>query len=106
MHFGQCDGEFAALFWVLFMKGRFADEQVRGGADGDLLLQSAGAVPTAHQHERVIRVRLQACDQLPLQVTLHLHTLLVVQDLAAGGAQVNSVTIWDSFYTAFLFHNC
>lgn len=93
MHFGQCDGEFAALLWILFVKGRFGGEQVRGGTDGDLLLQSAGAVPSAHQHEGVIRVRLQACDQLPLQVALHLDALLVIQDLTAGAAQVNCHTM-------------
>lgn len=92
MHFGQCDGEFATLLWVLFMVGWFGGEQVWGGADGDLLLKSASAVPSAHQHKGVISVRLQSCDQLPLQVTLHLNALLVIQDLAAGGAQVNSIT--------------
>lgn len=93
MHFGQCDGEFATLLWILFVKGRFGGEQVRGGSDGDLLLQSTGAVPSAHQHKGVIRVRLQARDQLPLQVTLHLDALLVIQDLTAGGAQVNCHTM-------------
>ncbi len=93
VHFGQCDGEFATLLWILFVKGRFGGEQVRGGADGDLLLQSAGAVPSAHQHEGVIRVRLQARDQLPLQVALHLDALLVIQDLTAGAAQVNCHTM-------------
>lgn len=92
MHFGQCDGEFAALLWVLFMVGWFGGEQVWGSADGDLLLKSASAVPSAHQHKGVISVRLQPCDQLPLQVALHLNALLVIQDLAAGGAQVNSIT--------------
>lgn len=105
VHFGQCDGEFAALLWILFVKSRFGGEQVRGGADGDLLLQSAGAVPSAHQHKGVIRVRLQVRDQLPLQVALHLDALLVIQDLTAGGAQVSCHTMTFILHCS-LFHKC
>lgn len=56
-------------------------EQVGRRADGHLLLQAPGAAAAAHQHEGVLRVRLQTRDQLPPLVARHLHAVLVVQDL-------------------------
>lgn len=56
-------------------------DQVRGSADGHLLLQTPRNVAPACQHKRVVCVWLELRDQLPLQVSLHFHALLVVQDL-------------------------
>lgn len=61
----------------------FGLDQVRGSADGHLLLQTPGNVASACQHKRVVCVWLQLRYQLPLQVSLHFHALLVVQDLRA-----------------------
>lgn len=63
----------------------FHRQEVRSRSDGDLLLEAAGAIPSAHEHKRIIGVWLQLCDQLPLQVALNLHTLLVVQNLQQDG---------------------
>lgn len=54
-------------------------------------MQATSAVPPAHQHEGVISVRLQSCDQLPLEVALDFHTLLVIEDLQEGEVQFHSV---------------
>lgn len=67
-------------------------EQVRGRADGHLLLQSSGAAASVHQHKRVLGVRLKTGDQFPPQIALHLHALLVIQDLPQEGAHVNTDT--------------
>lgn len=56
-------------------------DQVRSGADGNLLLQTSSNVAPACQHKRIVCVWLQLRDELPLQVSLHFHALLVVQDL-------------------------
>lgn len=58
-------------------------DQVRGSADGHLLLQPPSNVASACQHKRVVCVWLQLSDQPPLQGSLHFHALLVVQDLWA-----------------------
>lgn len=78
LDFWQVDGHFAILrrLW-----DGFGFNQVRGRADGHLLLETAGNDAPACEHKRVVGVWLQMCDQLPLLVSLHLHTLLVVQDL-------------------------
>lgn len=67
-------------------------EQVWGCADGNLLLQSSGAVASVHQNKWVLCVGLKTGDQFPPQIALHLHTLLVIQDLPEEGSQVNTDT--------------
>lgn len=59
----------------------FSLDQVGGSSDGHLLLQTSCNVSSACKYEGVVCVWLQLGDQLPLQVSLHLHALLVVQDL-------------------------
>lgn len=56
-------------------------DQVRGSADGHLLLKTSGNVAPACQYKGVVCVWLQLRDQLPLQVSHHFHALLVIQDL-------------------------
>lgn len=74
----QVDCRLAAL--SLMCDGLCVD-QVRGGADGQLLLQSSSNVAPACQHKRIVRVWLQLRDQLSLLFPLHLHAPLVIQDL-------------------------
>lgn len=56
-------------------------DQVRGSADGHLLLQTSSNVAPACQHKGVFCVWLELGDQLSLQVSLHFHALLVVENL-------------------------
>lgn len=56
-------------------------DQVRGGADGQLLLQSSSDVAPACQQKRIVRVWLQLRDQLSLLLPFHLHAPLVIKDL-------------------------
>lgn len=74
----QVDCRLAAL--SLVCDGLCVD-QVGGGADGQLLLQSSSNVAPACQHKRIVRVWLQLRDQLSLLFPLHLHAPLVIQDL-------------------------
>lgn len=63
------------------MRSGFGFDQVRGSADGHLLLKTSSNVASACEYKRIICVWLQLCDQLPFLVSLHFHTLLVIQDL-------------------------
>lgn len=82
----QVDCHLAAL--SLMCDGLCVD-QVRGSADGQLLLQSSGDVAPACQQKRIVRVWLQLRDQLSLLLPFHLHAPLVIQDLRAHtGTQV------------------
>lgn len=82
----QVDCHLAAL--SLMCDGLCVD-QVRGSADGQLLLQSSSDVAPACQQKRVVRVWLQLRDQLSLLLPCHLHAPLVIQDLwAHTGSQV------------------
>lgn len=74
----QVDSHLAAL---RLMCDGFGVDQVRGSANGHLLLQTSSNVASACQHKRVFCIRLKLCDQLPLQISLYFHALLVVQDL-------------------------
>lgn len=74
----QVDCHLAAL--SLMCDGLCVD-QVRGSADGQLLLQSSGDVAPACQQKRIVRVWLQLRDQLSLLLPFHLHAPLVIQDL-------------------------
>lgn len=74
----QVDCHLAAL--SLMCDGLCVD-QVRGGADGQLLLQSSSNVAPACQQKRIVRVWLQLRDQLSLLLPFHLHAPLVIQDL-------------------------
>lgn len=74
----QVDCRLAALS---LMRDGLCVDQVRGGADGQLLLQSSSNVAPACQHKRIVRVWLQLRDQLSLLFPLHLHAPLVIQDL-------------------------
>ena len=80
---GQTDGHSPTLFHILLIQSRFHPQEVGSCVDGHLLLEAAGTVPPTHQHKGVISIWLKLSDQLPLQVPLDLHTLLVVQYLKA-----------------------
>lgn len=77
----QTDGHSATLLYIVLVSSWFRLQQVRSRPDGNLLLETAGAVPPAHQHEGIFGIWLQLCDQLPLHVARDLDALLVVQDL-------------------------
>lgn len=81
---GKTDGHSATLFHIVRVSSWFHLQQVWSSSDGHLLLEATGAVSPAHQHKGILRIWLQLCDQLPLQVALNLHTLLVVEDLKTG----------------------
>ncbi|TNN77482.1 hypothetical protein EYF80_012296 [Liparis tanakae] len=75
---GQTDGHFASLLLIVLVSSWLHLQQVWGCSSRNLLLEAAGTVPPAHKHEGIIRIRLELCNQLPLQVALNLQTLLVV----------------------------
>lgn len=81
---GHGEGE-ATILYEGGGRHRLVWQEVWGRADGHKVLQAPCAAATVHQHERVLRVRLQVCDQFPHGVPVHLHTLPVVQDLWGEG---------------------
>lgn len=85
---GQADGRSAALLPITMLQRWFDRQQVRGGPDGHLLLEPAGAVSARHQHKGIVCIRLQPSDQLPLQGAWNLHALLVVEDLEASSTRL------------------